>query len=170
MKSRTIRNFCAAAVFSGCLIALPAHAERVQKFGYVNPERVYTETQAAQRIEATLQKEFGAQQQKLNALQQQGIQLKQQLTRSNLSSKARKQAEAKLLETGKQYRVSAARLAEEYNLRRNEEFAALQNNANTVIRNLAEKEKYDLIVQEAVFVTREYDITDRVIKLLDEIK
>ena len=138
MKSRTIRNFCAAAVFSGCLIALPAHAERVQKFGYVNPERVYTETQAAQRIEATLQKEFGAQQQKLNALQQQGIQLKQQLTRSNLSSKARKQAEAKLLDT--------------------------------VTRNLAEKEKYDLIVQEAVFVTREYDITDRVIKLLDEIK
>ena len=157
MKLQNIR-ILSATLLSGCLIALPAHAERVQKFGYVNPERVYTETQAAQRIEATLQKEFGAQQ------------LKQQLTRGNLNSKARKQAEAKLLETGKQYRVSAARLAEEYNLRRNEEFAALQNNANTVIRNLAEKEKYDLIVQEAVFVTREYDITDRVIKLLDEIK
>jgi len=50
------------------------------------------------------------------------------------------------------------------------EFAALQNNANTVIRNIAEKEKYDLIVQEAVFVTQQYDITDRVIKLLDEMK
>ena len=95
---------------------------------------------------------------------------KQQLTRGKLSSKARQQAEAKLLETGKQYRIASARLAEEYNLRRNEEFAALQNNANTVIRNIAEKEKYDLIVQEAVFVTQQYDITDRVIKLLDEMK
>ena len=170
MKPLTIRTLCATALLSGCLIALPAHAERVQKFGYVNPERVYTETQAAQRIEATLQKEFGAQQQKLNALQRQGIQLKQQLTRGKLSSKARQQAEAKLLETGKQYRIASARLAEEYNLRRNEEIAALQNNANTVIRNIAEKEKYDLIVQEAVFVTQQYDITDRVIKLLDEMK
>ena len=75
-----------------------------------------------------------------------------------------------MLETGTQYRIASARLAEEYNLRRNEEFAALQNNANAVIRNIAEKEKYDLIVQEAVFVTQQYDITDRVIKLLDEMK
>ena len=64
MKPLTIRTLCATALLSGCLVALPAHAERVQKFGYVNPERVYTETQAAQRIEATLQQEFGAQQQK----------------------------------------------------------------------------------------------------------
>ena len=162
------RTLICAVLFSGSLNV--ANAESVQKLGYVNPERVYTETQAAQRIEATLQQEFGAQQQKLNALQQQGIQLKQKLTRGKLSNAARKQTEAKLLETGKQYRIASARLAEEYNLRRNAEFAALQNNANAVIRNIAEKEKYDLIVQEAVFVTQQYDITDRVIKLLDEMK
>ena len=167
MKPLTIRNLCAAAVFSGCLIALPSHAERVQKFGYVNPERVYTETQAAQRIEATLQKEFGAQQQKLNALQRQGIQLKQQLTRGKLSSKARQQAEAKLLETGKQYRIASARLAEEYNLRRNEEFAALQRKANEIIFNIIETEHYDAMLSEVIFIRGEFDITDRVIKLLD---
>lgn len=167
MKSRTIRNFCAAAVFSGCLIALPAHAERVQKFGYVNPERVYTETQAAQRIEATLQQEFGAQQQKLNALQQQGIKLRKQLTHGKLSNAARKQTEAKLLETGKQYRMASARLAEEYNLRRNEEFAALQRKANEIIFNIIETEHYDAMLSEVIFIRGEFDITDRVIKLLD---
>ena len=91
MKLQNIR-ILSATLLSGCLIALPAHAERVQKFGYVNPERVYTETQAAQRIEATLQKEFGAQQQKLNALQQQGIQLKQQLTRGRSQIAGNRQA------------------------------------------------------------------------------
>ena len=71
-------------------------------------------------------------------------------------------------ETGKQYRITSAQLTEEYNLRRNEEFASLQNQANIIIKRIAEQERYDLIVQEAVYVTHEYDITDRVIKLLDE--
>lgn len=45
MKPLTIRNLCAAAVFSGCaLLRRQPSVERVQKFGYVNPERVYTET------------------------------------------------------------------------------------------------------------------------------
>lgn len=167
MKPLTIRTLCATALLSGCLIALPAHAERVQKFGYVNPERVYTETQAAQRIEATLQQEFGAQQQKLNALQQQGIQLKQKLTRGKLSNAARKQTEAKLLETGKQYRIASARLAEEYNLRRNEEFAALQQNANRVITELAQRDGYDLIIQDVIYVNSKFDITDQVIRALN---
>lgn len=167
MKPLTIRTLCATALLSGCLVALPAHAERVQKFGYVNPERVYTETQAAQRIEATLQQEFGAQQQKLNALQQQGIQLKQKLTRGKLSNAARKQTEAKLLETGKQYRIASARLAEEYNLRRNEEFAALQQNANRVITELAQRDGYDLIIQDVIYVNSKFDITDQVIRALN---
>lgn len=167
MKPLTIRTLCATALLSGCLVTLPAHAERVQKFGYVNPERVYTETQAAQRIEATLQQEFGAQQQKLNALQQQGIQLKQKLTRGKLSNAARKQTEAKLLETGKQYRIASARLAEEYNLRRNEEFAALQQNANRVITELAQRDGYDLIIQDVIYVNSKFDITDQVIRALN---
>ena len=40
MKPLTIRTLCATALLSGCLVTLPAHAERVQKFGYVNTERV----------------------------------------------------------------------------------------------------------------------------------
>lgn len=147
-----------------------AHADRLQKFGYVNPERVYTETKTAQRIEASLQQEFSTQQQVLARLQQEGLALQQQLSNKQLSNSERKKLETQLVEKGQQYRLTAARLAEEYNLRRNEEFASLQNNANEIIKDIAEKEKYDLIVQEAVFVERKYDITDRVIKLLDQMQ
>lgn len=147
-----------------------AWAENVQKLGYVNPERVYTETKTAQHIESNLQQEFASQQQVLAKLQQEGMALQQKLSNGKLSTAERKKLEAQLVEKGQQYRITAARLAEEYNLRRNEEFAALQNSANDIIKNIAEREKYDLIVQEAVFVSKKYDITDRVIKLLNESK
>ena len=167
MNIPAIRTAAVAALVSGCLAALPVQAAG-QKFGYVNPERVYTETQAARRIEAALQQEFAPQQQKLAAMQQEAVRLQRQIALDKSASAKRKQAEARLAETARRYRLAAAQLAEEYNLRRNEEFAALQQSANDIIRGIAEKEKYDLIVQEAVYVTGRYDITDRVIKLLDE--
>ena len=131
MKSTFARRTLALTV-AGCLLSGPALAADI-KLGYVNPERVYTETQAAQRIERTLQAEFGQQQQKLAAMQQAGIQLQQQVQSGKLRG-------------------------------------AAQRNANDIIKNIAETEKYDFIVQEAVFVNGKYDITDRVIKLLDAIQ
>lgn len=165
----TIFSALKATTVAGCfLLAMPAWAE--MKFGYVNPERVYTETQAAKRIEATLQREFGQQQKELSNMREAGLKLQQEVASGKLSATAQKEAEAKLLEAGQKYRVAAMRLTEEYSLRRNEEFAALQNNANSIIHNIAESEKFDLIVQEAVFVNGKYDITDRVIQLLDQMK
>jgi len=39
--------------------------------------------------------------------------------------------------------------------------------ANRVVRSLAEAEKFDLILQEAVYVNAKHDITDKVIKTLN---
>ena len=159
-----------AAAAAAVLLASHAVADSVQKLGFIDTERVYQHSVQAQRIQTTLQNEFGARQQALQRLRDQGIALKARLDQGRLSPAERRRTEQQLIALDRDLRRQAAQLTEEYNLRRNEEFAALQNNANTVIRNIAEKEKYDLIVQEAVFVTQQYDITDRVIKLLDEMK
>lgn len=166
---KMIFSVLSVALLSGSL-STPVLARDMQKFGYVNPERVYTETKQAQYIEHMLQKEFGEQQKQLQALEKQGLQLQQQLQSSKLSSKQRKQKEKQLLDLSRQYRMAAAKLGEEYNLRRNEEFAALQRNAQSIIEDIAKKDDYDLIIQEAVYVSRQYDITDRVIKALDKLK
>jgi len=55
---------------------------------------------------------------------------------------------------------------EDLNLRRNQELQALFERANRVIKQIAESEKYDLIVQEAVYRSPRLDITDRVLKAL----
>ena len=54
----------------------------------------------------------------------------------------------------KKFRKEQAELAEDYNLRRNEEFAALQQNANHVIVDLAKREGYDFILQDVIYVNR----------------
>ncbi|MBN9114292.1 MAG: OmpH family outer membrane protein, partial [Pandoraea sp.] len=56
---------------------------------------------------------------------------------------------------------------EDLNQRRNEELAAVLDRANRVIKQIAETEKYDLIVQEAVYVSPRIDITDKVLKTLN---
>ncbi len=56
---------------------------------------------------------------------------------------------------------------EDLNLRRNEELAAVQERANKVIQQIAEAEKFDLILQDpVVFASPRIDITDKVIKAL----
>ena len=65
------------------------------------------------------------------------------------------------------FRKQQAQFAEDYNLRRNEEFAALQNNANRVIVQLAKKEGYDVILQDVIYVNSKFDITDSVIKAMN---
>jgi outer membrane protein len=59
---------------------------------------------------------------------------------------------------------------EDLNLRRNQELSSLFERANRVIRQIAESEKFDLIVQEAVYRSPRIDITDRVLKALAESK
>jgi outer membrane protein len=57
---------------------------------------------------------------------------------------------------------------EDLNLRRNQELAALFERANRVIKQIAEAEKFDLILQEAVYRNPRIDITDKVLKALAE--
>ena len=39
--------------------------------------------------------------------------------------------------------------------------------ANKVVKQLAEAEKYDVILQEAVYINPKHDITDKVIKAMN---
>ena len=55
---------------------------------------------------------------------------------------------------------------EDLNLRKERGTGAVLERANKVIQQIAEKEKFDLILQEAVYSSPRIDITDKVIKAL----
>lgn len=165
-SSRFIR--WSAAALLGCGLLSPAvAAESLQKLGFINTERVYQESKQAQSIQQTLEKEFSGRQKALQKLQDEGEAAEKALVSGRLQGAKRDEAVNRLGELVRQFRLQQAQLAEEYNLRRNEEFAALQQNANNVIVALAKREGYDLIIQDAVYVDSKFDITDRVIKALN---
>ena len=86
------------------------------------------------------------------------------------SDSDRRTKETELGRQTREYQRLQREFREDLNLRRNEELAALFERANRVIKQVAESEKYDLIVQEAVYRSPRIDITEKVLKALASVK
>jgi len=128
-----------AVALPGFVLLPQAAADGVQKIGFINTERVYQESKQAQNIQMTLEKEFKSRQTALQKLQQEGEALERKLSSDKLSDSQREAETQKWRNLVQKFRKQQAELAEDYNLRRNEEFAALQQNANRVIVDLAKR-------------------------------
>ena len=96
-------------------------------------------------------------------MQQEGLVLEKKIA-AERPGKDRDMLVEKLNRHNSNVRIEQARLAEEYDLRRNEEFAALQHNADRVMIELAKKGGYDLIVHDVIYIDAKFDITDQVIR------
>ncbi|MBR4939544.1 MAG: OmpH family outer membrane protein, partial [Burkholderiaceae bacterium] len=88
--------------------------------------------------------------------------------RESLSETQRAITERKLADQERTLQRRNREMREDLNRRRNEELQGILMRSNEIIQEIAKKEKYDLIVQEAVYANPEIDITDRVIKALAE--
>jgi len=72
-----------------------------------------------------------------------------------------------LVEQDREFQRKRREFQEDLNQRKNEELSAVVDRANKVIKQIFETEKYDLILQEAVFAGPRVDITEKVIKALN---
>ena len=91
---------------------------------------------------------------------------KYQKAAQKMSKTERIATERKLADQERQLQRRERELREDLNRRRNEELQTILMLSNDIIRDIARKQKYDLIVQEAVYVGPNVDITDDVIKAL----
>ena len=91
---------------------------------------------------------------------------KYQKRMAKLNKTQRMAEEVKLADRERSLQRQERELREDLNRRRNEELQAILMRSNDIIRDIARKNKYDLIVQEAVYVGPNVDITDQVIKAL----
>lgn len=148
------------------LLALPAMAE--VKIGFVNQERILREAAPAKRAQAKLDKEFATRKAELDRIEKQGRELETSLQKESVTLPEAERAakDRQLSQLTRDFQRMQREFREDVNLRRNEELASLQERANKVINDIAEKEKFDLILQEAVFAGPKIDITDKVIKAL----
>ena len=134
------------------------------KVGFVDAERINRESGPAEEASKRLEKEF---QPRVQEIQRREGQIKtaqtqfekDALTMSENDRRSREQEMSRQI-------VDLQRLQREFQEDLNQELGALLERANKIIRQIAESEKYDLIVQEAVFRSPRVDITDRVLKAL----
>ncbi len=162
IKRKSQMKQWAAALAAAACLAAPAAAESVRKLGFIDVDRVYRESKQAQSIQAKLDEEFAPRQKRLEQMQQEAAGLERKAAAAK--GKARDGLLADLQRRNQTLRSEQAKLAEDYDLRRNEEFAALQRNADRVMIDLAKKEGYDLIVHDVIFINAKFDITDKVIR------
>ena len=150
------------------LLALPALAQEF-RLGFVSLDRIIKEAVPAKTAQVKLEQEFAKREKELQA---QGVTLKSladQLERdaSTLSESQRTTRQRQLVEQDREFQRKRREFQEDLNARRNEELQQVFDRANRVVKQVADAEKYDLILQEAVYVNPKHDITDKVIKALN---
>lgn len=140
------------------------------KIGFVNTERVFREAAPAQKAQKKLEKEFASRDQELQKMSKQAKDLQAYLEREGvtISDSERRNKERDLANLNRDFQRSQREFREDLNLRRNEELSAVQERANKAIIAIAESEKFDLILQEAVYASQRIDVTEKVLKALAE--
>lgn len=155
------------ALLSAIAFGMPAIAADL-KVGFIDAERINRESVPAERATKKLEKEFAPREQELRKLEQQIKAVQGQLEKDGLtmSETERRNKEQELGRQTREFQRMQREFREDLNLRRNEELSSLFERANRVIKQIAESEKFDLIIQEAVYRSPRIDITEKVLKAL----
>ena len=152
-----------------CLVMAAQPGGADYKIGFVNAERLFRESAPAKRAQQRLDKEFAGRDADIQKLARQARELQALLEKDGvtLSETDRRNKERDLANLTRDLQRAQREFREDINLRRNEVLADVQDRANKVIQQIAENEKFDLIVQEPViYASPRIDITDKVIKAL----
>jgi outer membrane protein len=160
-----------AAALSLAAAATAVRADEL-KIGFVSTERIMRESVAAKAAEARLTQEFAKRDKDLQEL---GAKLKATADKLEkegpvLSEAERARQQRDLQDMDREFQRRRREFQEDLNQRKNEELQSLLERAQRIVRQLAEQEKYDVILQDAVYVGPRADVTDKVLKTLDAAK
>ena len=160
-----------AALLLALMTLLPisyVSAAEAMKIGYVNTQRIFRDAPTAKEAAARIESEFSKRDQELQKMARElkSTQEKFEKDALTMGESDRRSKERELSELSREFQRKQREFREDLNLRQNEENAAIIEKANAAIKQLAEAEKYDLILQDVVWVSPKLDITDRIIKAL----
>ena len=157
--------------FLAVVVALASVTAGAQEFkiGIVNIDRIFREANSAKAAQAKLEQEFGKREKELTDV---GAQLKTLADKFDreaptLSESQRTTRQKQLVEQDRDFQRKRREFQEDLNARKNEELQQVIERANRIVKTVAEAEKYDLVLQEAVYANPKHDITDKVIRALN---
>jgi len=164
------RIFALLLAFTLPVFAFPTSAQTAElKIGFVNTEKVFRDSQLAVKAQKKLEKEFQTREQDIQKLVKQARDLQAFLEKEGmtLSETERNKKQKDLANLSRDLQHDQRAFREDLNQRKNEEFASVQERARKAIMDIAEKEKFDLILENVVYASPKVDVTDRVLKSLE---
>jgi outer membrane protein len=157
-------KFIKVLLLIGCTQAVAADF----RVGIVNTERILRESAPAVKAEKKIEKEFSIRDQEIKKVAKQAKDAQVLMDKEGLTlpDAEKRNKERELANLNMNLQRMQRSFSEDLNLRKNEEMSVVLEHANRAIQTLAEKEKYDLILQEAVYRSPNIDITDKVLKYM----
>jgi outer membrane protein len=150
------------------MLATPLFAEDF-RVGFINTDRIFREANTAKVAQTKLEQEFSKREKELvdlgNSLKTNSEKLERDLP--TLSETQRTTKQRQLADQDREFQRKRREFQEDLNARKNEELQMVLEKANKVVKQVAEAEKYDLILQEAVYINPKHDITEKVIKAIN---
>ena len=139
------------------------------KVGYINTQRITTESAPAKAAQAKLEAEFSKRQKELADQQGSLKALSEKFERDQptLSETQRASRQKEFQELSRDFQRKQREFQEDLNGRRNEELQQVLDKATKAVKSVAESEKYDLVIQEVVYSNSKHDITEKVLKILN---
>ncbi len=170
MKQYISRVLTLAAVAGAMLWAPAALAADPVRIGFVNTDRLLRDAVPAKAAQTKLEAEFSRREKEIDDA---GLTLKTASERfereaPTMSESQRQTRQRQLMDQDREFQRKRREFQEDLNARKQEELQQILDRANRVVKQVAEAEKYDVIMQEAVYVNPRLDITDKVIKALNE--
>jgi len=162
------RQCCTALVLGAAALAAQVQAQEF-RVGFVNTDRIFKEAASAKAAQTKLEQEFSKREKELI---DQGAAIKalaDKLEREapTLSETQRGTRQKQLVDQDRDFQRKRREFQEDLNARKNEELQLVLERANRVVKQVAESEKYDLVLQDAVYINPKHDITDKVLKALN---
>lgn len=164
----SFRHFAAGAALGVLALWGSAQAQEV-RIGFVNTDRIFREANSAKAAQTKLEQEFSRREKEIvdagNALKAQSDKFEREAPTMSETQRAAKQKQ--LIEQDRDFQRKRREFQEDLNSRKNEELQQVLERANKVVKQVAESEKYDVILQEAVYINPKHDITEKVLKVLN---
>lgn len=162
-------NRCGASILLGGLLVSAQVQAQEFRIGFVSTDRIFKEASTAKTAQGKLEQEFAKREKDLVDLQVNLKSLADKFEREapTLPESQRASRQKQLVDQDREFQRKRREFQEDLNSRKNEELQQVLERANKVVKLVAEAEKYDLVLQEAVYVNPKHDITDKVIKALN---
>jgi len=167
-----LKGKSAAVWIFAALLGAGGPALAQSKVGFVSLERILREAPAAQRAQKKLEQEFSKRGQDVSKMAEQLKKLQEDMDRNSvtMSESDRQKREREFGDLNRDFQRKQREFNEDLAQRRNQELSEVIQRANLAVKRIAEAENLDVVLQneQVVWASPRIDITDRVIKALED--